>query len=200
MGESLWTWNLSELRQRTASAAPTPGGGSIAAVTATMGASLLLMAIDVTLDAGRSGQDATDDLRSRRDHLQVLSDRLAGSVDADIDAFQTLMCAYRLPRTTEEQKSERRRVVKEASRQATAVPLVLAETCAEAAADAPALQQLVLSSITSDVLAGRDLLIGAARAALHTVAINLPQLEAAEADAYRGRVDAVESSLESSRR
>lgn len=195
VAESLWTWNLDELRRRTASSAPTPGGGSIAAVTATMGVSLLLMAVDVTLDSARGAPDATRELRSHRDRLQVLADQLAAAADADISAFQTLICAYRLPRTTAGQQQQRRATVQSASRQAAQVPLALAQTCAEAAGAAPVLAELVLENIASDVLAGRDLLIGAARAALHTVAVNLPPLEADEAEGYRTLVAEVQVAL-----
>lgn len=174
MIESLWDWSLSELRAATASAAPTPGGGSVAAVTGVLGASLLVMAVEVTLRSDKRRPDAAHDLPAARERLLGLSEQMAAAADADVATFENLMAGYQMPRGSDAEKALRRKAIRSAAIEATEIPLALAECCASAIEQADALEKAVAPTITSDVLAGRDLLVGAAGAALRTVAINLP--------------------------
>ena len=52
--QSLWSVRADELLARTTSADPTPGGGSIAAVTGALGVGLMQMALAVTGDPARA--------------------------------------------------------------------------------------------------------------------------------------------------
>jgi formiminotetrahydrofolate cyclodeaminase len=47
--KSLWQDSLLEFRSRVAAASPTPGGGAVAAVTATLAAALLRMSGRISL-------------------------------------------------------------------------------------------------------------------------------------------------------
>jgi formiminotetrahydrofolate cyclodeaminase len=55
--------------------------------------------------------------------------RLLGLLDADVDAYNALMAAYKLPRDSDAQKAERAAAIQRALRQATEVPLAVAEAC-----------------------------------------------------------------------
>ena len=46
--ETLWGAGLAEFRDATASAEPTPGGGSVAGVSATLGLGLVIMALEIS--------------------------------------------------------------------------------------------------------------------------------------------------------
>lgn len=194
MSESLWSWTLGEVRQRTASADPTPGGGSVAAISATLGCSLLIMAVEVTTSS-TSGARTPLDLDAVRRQLNDLATSMASAADADIEVFEAVMAAYRMPRSEPAQADARRAAIASASASAAEVPLLLAEDCASALALIPSLEPAVLASITSDVLAGRDLLVGAARAALHTVSINLPQVEHVHREPLQTRAERVHRAM-----
>ena len=89
-----------------ASAAPTPGGGSAAAVTGAMGAALISMVCNVTL--GKKGQEeAAPEMRAVRDESERLRARLTAMVAEDVAAFDGLMAAYRLPKVTDAEKAHR---------------------------------------------------------------------------------------------
>ncbi|MFT4235388.1 MAG: cyclodeaminase/cyclohydrolase family protein [Microbacterium sp.] len=186
MSESLWAATAEELLKRTASPDPTPGGGSIAAVSGALGAGLVLMALRVTDDPALTEQVH----RGER-----LLDAIAPAADGDVRDFETLMAAYRMPKDDPERAS----AIESSGVAATERPLDLAETLLEVIALADAVEPLVKRSIVSDVLAGRDLARGAAAAAIRTADINLASLERASspaAPALRARREAILTALQ----
>lgn len=168
MNETLWAAPASELLSRTASSDPTPGGGSISALTGAFGVGLMRMAVAIT------GDDSLDELDGR---LRELQERIAAAVDADVADFEELLAAFRLPRADEEQQRERSAAIEAASVAATESPLALVEALADALELSHELEPRVKPGVVSDVLAGRDLAAGSARAALRTADLNLDQLD-----------------------
>ncbi|WP_404313201.1 cyclodeaminase/cyclohydrolase family protein [Agrococcus terreus] len=190
MSESLWSLPADELLRRAASSDPTPGGGSIAAVSGALGLGLVLMAVAVT------GDPALD---ARRERGEALLARVVPAADADVAAFGTLMDAYGMPRDDEAAKAARASAVEAASVRATVEPLDLVATLVEGLALAAELEPLVKRSVVSDVHAGADLVRGAGRAAIRTADINLVALERGDAPAAAGlreRRDALAAALE----
>src|ERR1700720_2959612 len=89
-----------------ASGHPTPGGGSAAAVMGAMGAALVSMVCNVTI--GKKGHEAVaSEMQAVRDESEKLRVHLTSLVADDIAAFDGLMAAYRLPKVSEENKSQR---------------------------------------------------------------------------------------------
>ncbi len=174
--DSLWEASAGQLLARTASADPTPGGGAIAAVVGAFGVGLVQMAVRVTLRA--ADETATTQLQQVDVRAGELRKLFVQAADEDVNAFDTLMDAYRMPRESDAERAARVAAISIATLSATRVPLALARAAADGMALADAARPLVKNSIASDVLAGRDLLRGAGLAALRTAAINLPALEA----------------------
>ncbi|MDN5727007.1 MAG: cyclodeaminase/cyclohydrolase family protein [Propionibacteriales bacterium] len=190
MSHSIWSAPARHLLQQTASADPTPGGGSVAAVSGALGVALLQMAVVVT---------AAPQLDQPADRLAELRSEIEAAADVDVQDFVAVMAAYRLPRTDDAQQAERARAVEAALLAATEHPLTLVGALAETVTLSYELESLVKASIVSDVLAGRDIARGAALAALHTVDINLAQLDrlaSPMAADLRARRDAVLGRLE----
>lgn len=190
MSESLWARPASDLLVSTASAAPTPGGGSIAAITGAFGVGLIQMAVAVTGDAALDAQAA---------RLAQLQGEIAPAADGDVHDFGELMSAYRLPRGDDAERAARAREIERTSTAATERPLALVETFAAALAVSHEVEPLVKPGVVSDVLAGRDIVIGAARAALRTADINIDQLDrlgSAAAPQLRARRDAATAAVE----
>ncbi|WAC66079.1 cyclodeaminase/cyclohydrolase family protein [Agrococcus sp. SL85] len=190
MSESLWTAPADELLRRTASAAPTPGGGSVAAISGAFGVGLVLMAIAVTDDAA---------LDAHRARGEAILERVVPAADADVVDFRAVMAAYGLPRGDEAERAARTAAIQAASVDATGTPLALVEALVDALRLAAEVEPLVKRSIVSDVHAGADLVAGAARAAVRTADINLVALERGDAPAaagLRARRDALVAALE----
>lgn len=188
-GVELWALSLIEFRGRTSGSDPTPGGGSVASVTATLGCSLVQMALAVTARTDAS-------LAEARAHGAELSDRLAAGAGADVVAFENLMSAYRLPRSSEAERHTRQTAIAQHSEAAAEAPMRLAETIAETMVFAAGVFGRIKALVASDVLAGADLLVGSYRAALHTVNINLPSVDPGSAALFIRRRDAATARIE----
>lgn len=120
--ERLVRMNLSEFANETAADSPAPGGGSISAYVASLGASLGTMVAN--LSAGKRGwEDQTVFFSEWAEKGQKLKDDLLKLVDEDTRAFDEIMKAFGLPKSTDEEKKERTNAIEEATKYACDVPL-----------------------------------------------------------------------------
>jgi formiminotetrahydrofolate cyclodeaminase len=159
-----------------ASAAPTPGGGSAAAIIGAMGAALLSMVCNVTL--GKKGLEAVEsDMKAVRDESERLRARLTAMVAEDIAAFDGLMAAYRLPKNTDEEKSRRAAAIQSNLRAATETPLACARACAQVVALARRAAEKGFAGVVSDAGVGVLAAHSALRSAALNVYINAPSLK-----------------------
>src|SRR5919106_744890 len=83
-----------------ASAEPTPGGGTAAAVAGAMGASLLMMVAGLSKTRGNNDQERAA-LSEARAALTGFRNRLLAQADADTEAYNKVTVAYRLPKGTD---------------------------------------------------------------------------------------------------
>ena len=181
--DSLWDVSLADLRARTAGPSPTPGGGSVAAVTAAFGCALVLMALEITARRDPSVGDATAAGKS-------LLDRLGSAADRDVELFEDYLRARRLPRATDEERATREAAVLAASAAATEGPLAAASAAVEALDWAFSVLPVVTGAVVSDVRAGADLLLGSVLATLRGAEANVARL-GDDAAAFTARLDAV---------
>jgi formiminotetrahydrofolate cyclodeaminase len=159
-----------------AGAAPTPGGGSAAAIIGAMGAALLSMVCNVTL--GKKGQEAVEsDMKAVRDESERLRARLTAMVAEDIAAFDGLMAAYRLPKASDEEKSRRAEAIQSNLRAATETPLACARACAEIVVLARRVAEKGFAGVISDAGVGVLAANSALRSAALNVYINAPSLK-----------------------
>jgi methenyltetrahydrofolate cyclohydrolase len=159
-----------------ASGAPTPGGGSAAAVMGAMGAALVSMVCNVTI--GKKGHEAVaHEMTAVRDESEELRVRLTSLVADDIAAFDGLMAAYRLPKATEEDKSRRAAAIQSSLLAATEAPLECARACAAVVALAKRAGEKGYAGVISDAGVGVLAANTALRSAALNVHINAPSLE-----------------------
>jgi formiminotetrahydrofolate cyclodeaminase len=159
-----------------ASAAPTPGGGSAAAIIGAMGAALLSMVCNVTL--GKKGQEAVEaDMTAVRDESERLRSQLTAMVADDIAAFGGLMAAYRLPKNNDEEKSRRAEAIQANLRAATETPLACARACAQVVVLARRAAEKGFAGVVSDAGVGVLAANSALRSAALNVYINAPSLK-----------------------
>jgi formiminotetrahydrofolate cyclodeaminase len=183
--------SLRRFLDELAGSAPTPGGGSAAAVMGAMGAALVSMVCNLTIGR-KDGEAVEPEMRKLLAEAEALRQRLTAMIAADIDAFDALMAAYKLPRASDNQKLSRGRAIQEALKQATDVPLACAEACAEvmdlAQRAAPIGSRGVISDAGVAVLAA----YAALRSAALNVYINAPSIQDVDfVQSRRGRLDRV---------
>jgi methenyltetrahydrofolate cyclohydrolase len=159
-----------------ASGAPTPGGGSAAAVIGAMGAALISMVCNVTL--GKKGHEAVEaEMQSVRDESERLRARLTSMVADDIAAFDGLMAAYRLPKANDEDKLRRADAIQSTLRAATETPLACARACAQVVALSRRAGEKGYAGVVSDAGVGVLAANAALRSAALNVYINAPSLK-----------------------
>jgi formiminotetrahydrofolate cyclodeaminase len=156
--------------------APTPGGGSAAAVMGAMGAALVSMVCNVTL--GKKGYEAVEaEMTAVRDESEIVRGRLTAMVAEDVAAFDSLMAAYKLPKAGEDDKARRAAAIQAALRRATETPLDCARAAAQVIKLARRASEQGYTGVISDggvgVLAGYTAL----RSAALNVYINAPSLK-----------------------
>jgi glutamate formiminotransferase / formiminotetrahydrofolate cyclodeaminase len=184
-------------------AAPTatPGGGSVSALAAALGAALGQMI------AGLSRKKKTqaaylDQLSEVVDGLRRIADQLTEAIDRDAASYDAVVAALKLPQGTAEENKNRERAIQEATRHAAEVPLQVAETAVAVLERLGQLGPIAAASMKSDLeVAG--LMAGAgARGALANVEINLDGItDAAYVATMRQKVAALRERLgETSRR
>jgi methenyltetrahydrofolate cyclohydrolase len=159
-----------------ASNAPAPGGGGAAALGGAMGAALVSMVCNLTVGKKRFAE-VEEEMRDMLDRAEALRHELQGLAEADVQAFNRLSAAYKLPRTTESDTAIRRDAIQASLRRATEVPLRTARAAAAILPLCPPVAERGNQAAVSDIGVAALFAHAAVRAALLNVEINLQLLD-----------------------
>ncbi len=108
--------------EETSRESPAPGGGTISAYMGALGAALGTMVAN--LSAHKAGWDERwKEFSDSADEGQQLMEELLHLVDEDTAAFNRIMAAFGMPKSTEEEKALRSAAIQAATLYATEVPL-----------------------------------------------------------------------------
>lgn len=119
-----------EFLDELASKAPTPGGGSAAALGGALGAGLVSMVCQFTVGREKYA-DVDADMQRVHGRSEELRAELQAAVDADVAAYGSYSQATSMPKETEDEKAARGAALQDALRESTEVPLGVAERCVE---------------------------------------------------------------------
>lgn len=113
--------NLTAFADETASESPAPGGGSISAYVGALGVSLATMVAN--LSSHKKGWDERwEEFSDWAEKGETLKNELVKLVDADTRAFNRIMEAFGLPKSTDGEKAIRSQAIQEATRFAIDIP------------------------------------------------------------------------------
>lgn len=159
---------------------PAPGGGSVSALCGALGASLIRMVGHLTL--GKKKFLALDssiqlEFKSTLSELMMIKDQIISLVDKDTDAFNMIMDAYRMAKTTDDEIKIRTQAIQEATIEAIMVPLKVASLSMSALNHLDTILQNGNQSAISDLGVAILSLITGVEGACLNVLINLPGLE-----------------------
>jgi glutamate formiminotransferase/formiminotetrahydrofolate cyclodeaminase len=104
-----------------AAGTPVPGGGSAAAYSGAMGASLVAMVARLTLGKPKYAK-VEPQIQGILEEVDTLQRILLAAVDADSAAFKAVMSAYGLPKDTPDAKKIRSEAIQTATLEAAEVP------------------------------------------------------------------------------
>jgi len=120
--DKLVNLSLQEFANETASESPAPGGGSIAAYMGSLGISLATMVAN--LSAHKKGWDQRwKEFSAWAEKGQKIKNELLYLVDEDTNAFNKIMEAFSLPKSSEQEVKFRSEAIQNATKYATEVPL-----------------------------------------------------------------------------
>ncbi len=178
--------------EELASNSPAPGGGSVAALSGSLGAALLEMVCNLTVGK-KNYEEAWGEMKAAAKDIGIHRMRLLELVDEDTNAFNDVMKAFKLPKGTDEEKAARSAAIQSGYKKAIDTPMDTALKCLELLELAtPVAQKGNRNSIT-DVGVGADMAAAGLVGAVMNVRINLGSIK--DKEYVEGKENAVREML-----
>ena len=180
-----------------ASSEPTPGGGSVAALSLAHAHSLSLMVARLTLAKekwveGHDAAKATIELSE-----PALEEAILLAI-SDSEAFESVMSAYRLPKETEDEKKQRSEEIRNATIGAALAPLNTASSAQKLLSNLEKQSASCTPNALTDLASASEMALSAAKIASLNVRINLEYIEGEDVDLLTSKINtAVEQSIKS---
>src|SRR5208337_4698206 len=171
--------------EQLAAPTATPGGGSASAASGAMAASLACMVAQMS-----RGKKAYVEYESQLGEaiirLTQLRAELKSAIDADAESYNVVMRAYKAAKESAKESNDGARAINAALRQATNVPLSVAEYAVEVEQIALRLKPMTNPHMGSDLTTAIALAKAAVTGALANVDINLGSFkpDSPEVDAF----------------
>ncbi len=179
-----------EVLRSIGSSDPTPGGGSVAALSLAHAHSLAMMVARLTdgKEKWSEGHEVAKSVISESQNGLAEAMRLA---EIDAEAFESVMSAYRLPRENDQQKADRKQAIRDATLGAAKAPLATASCAMELL---NSLEELCVScnaNALTDLASASELSLSAVKIASMNVRINLDFIEGDDVDSLASKIDKV---------
>lgn len=159
-----------------ASAQPTPGGGSAAALSGAMASALACMVARLTLN--KADYIAVhSEIETILQHTEQERERFQQLMQADIDAYGQLSACFKMPRTTDQERAARTQAIQAALTSAALVPLEMAELAAQLARYCQRIAEIGNKNVLSDIATATALISGAGNGAAWMVRTNLHSMK-----------------------
>ena len=164
-----WYKAAEKFNDALASSDPTPGGGAAAAMTATMGCSLALMALQTTCKRKATSQEVKDRLAPSLRKLGALKVQLNHYIQEDGKAYSAYIVAKQLPK----EDSCREDALQEALLYAARVPMDTGTTAIQCLREIEQIAPDIAPIILSDIACGQHLLKSAIHCCIENIKANL---------------------------
>jgi formiminotetrahydrofolate cyclodeaminase len=158
--------------EQLAAPTATPGGGSAAAASGAMAAGLATMVASMSRGKKAYLQHERE-LSGAIARLSQLREELKAGIDADAESFNVVMKVYKQAK----ESTDGDEGIEAALKQATSVPLGVAEKAREVAAIAEKLGPMTNPNMKSDLITAKALAQAAIQGALANVEINLESIK-----------------------
>ena len=132
---------------------PAPGGGAVVGVNAILGASLLLMVVNLTIE-NKNYLEVRDEAIKIRDELLEIKEILMDAPQKDAEAFTEVARGFKVKRSTEEEKRARSEVIERGYKLATNAPHQALKTIARLIPIGMRLYEIGNQTAIGDVLVG----------------------------------------------
>lgn len=183
---------LVQFLDETASNAPVPGGGSIAAMSAATSVALSEMVANLTI--GKKNYDEVqEEMKEIASKLPAMRKELLDDIDRDANSFNDVMVAFKMPKETDEEKAARKEAIQTGMKKAAGVPLEVANKSFDMMAYAAVMVEKGNKNAVTDGAVAAMMARTAVLSALLNVKINLASIKDEE---YVARVSKEVKELE----
>jgi len=125
--------SLTEFSDILASDSPAPGGGSTAALSGALGASLALMVASLTISKEKYVEHEAV-MQETHANVEKLRQNLLCLIDRDTEAFDAVSAVFKMPKSTDEEKRKRSTAMQEALKACTLTPFEMIDCSYQALA------------------------------------------------------------------
>ncbi len=176
-GESMMkNMDIEKFLDELSSASPTPGGGAASALVGAIAASLSSMVANLTIGKKKYA-DVENEMKEIVKKATEIRNALISLMDEDVNAFNKIMDAYKLPKENDEQIRIRKEKIEEASKYACQVPLKTAKLSLDVMDLAIRVIEKGNKNAVSDGACSGYFAESAIKGALSNVMINLKNIE-----------------------
>lgn len=154
----------------------TPGGGSVSALAGSLGSALVEMVARLTLNK-KGFEDRGPEFQKILEEAHGHREALTQGIVQDIGAYQGVMKAYLLPKTTPEEKKTRREEIQKSLKKAADPPLFTAATSLKVMKLCQLAMEKGNPNAVSDAAVGALLADAALLGGIYNVLVNLSALE-----------------------
>jgi formiminotetrahydrofolate cyclodeaminase len=176
---SIYEKSLNDYLEVAASAAPTPGGGSVSAIVATNAAAMVAMVANLTIGK-KNYEEHNDEAVEIAAAANKIIENLKELTGRDMAAFATFVKAWKMPAETAGEKEAKAKANEDAAQNASTIPMEISKACLEVLKLAKVLAPWGNKSAISDVGVAAYIAEGTLKAAMLSVDINLPGLKTKE--------------------
>ncbi|UCC67779.1 MAG: cyclodeaminase/cyclohydrolase family protein [Armatimonadota bacterium] len=159
-----------------ASGAPTPGGGSAAALVGALGTALNSMVANFTVGREKFAE-VEEEVRGLLAESEGLRAELERLTQADTEAYGKVSAAQKMPRETEGEKAARREAMQEALKAAAEVPRGATKACHRVLEIAAEMVDKGNPNLITDVGVAAKFALAAMECAVLNVEINLAYIK-----------------------
>jgi glutamate formiminotransferase/formiminotetrahydrofolate cyclodeaminase len=163
-GKRLVDMSLEAFVWESASESPAPGGGSVSAAIGAMGAAMATMVANLSSHK-RGWDERWEEFSQWAERGKGYHDELLRLIDADTDAFNRIMDAFRLPKGSAAEQAARAEAIEQATKAAIEIPFQVMQAALDSFAVIEAMAQSGLRASISDAgvaaIAARSAVMGA---------------------------------------
>ena len=170
--KNLVNLSIQNFINEVSSSSPAPGGGSVSALSGSLGAALISMVTNLTYN-----KKGYEEYNQKISDIGIFSQKskkdLLVLIDQDTQAFDGIMNAFRMSKKTDQEKQERLQCIEEATKAAIDTPLSIMNKCNDMFSIIEDLLKYGNKNSFSDAAVALELINSAIRGAYYNVKINL---------------------------
>ncbi|MBE6031468.1 MAG: hypothetical protein E7225_07780 [Clostridiales bacterium] len=172
---AIYDMTIREFTEALRAKTPTPGGGGAAAITGALGAALVMMATEFTLDNEKYA-DEEFVAKSVRAYMSPIYMNLLGMAEQDKQAYEKVAAALKMPKGTEEEKAARAEALSNASYISAKVCFNTMDLCHGGLQEISKAAGHTNPNLDSDLVVAYNLFVAGFNSALHLMKQNIPSI------------------------